>query len=47
MLTKKYATGIMYTSNTQALTQCISCLIGKAPQAPYAHNAKGPPRSVN
>src|ERR1700678_15247 len=40
MLIKNYATGITYTLTTQPSSRCIPCLIGKAPQAPYAHNAK-------
>jgi hypothetical protein len=40
MLNKNYATGITYTMTTPTPLQCIPCLIGKAPQAPYAHNAK-------
>jgi hypothetical protein len=40
MLNKNYATGITYTTTTPTPLRCIPCLIGKAPQAPYAHNAK-------
>ena len=40
MLTKNYATGITYKPTPQTTSRCIPCLIGKAPQAPFAHNAK-------
>ena len=36
-----YATGITKPSTPYPLhSRCIPCLIGKSPQAPYAHNAK-------
>jgi hypothetical protein len=40
MLTGNYATGIMYKPTTPTSSKCIPCLIGKAPQAPFAHNAR-------
>ena len=40
MLSKDYATGITYKPSAQTSSKCIPCLIGKAPQAPFPHNAK-------
>ena len=40
MLTKDYATGIVYKPMAQVSLKCIPCLIGKAPQTPFPHNAK-------
>ena len=40
MLTKDYATGIIYKPGTQISSRCIPCLIGKAPQTPFTHNAR-------
>ena len=40
MLTKNYATSITYKPTPQTTSRCIPCLIGKASQAPFAHDAK-------
>jgi hypothetical protein len=41
VLTGEYATGITKPLTPYPITsKCIPCLIGKSPQAPYAHNAK-------
>ena len=41
VLNGNYATGITKTLTPYPLSsRCIPCLIGKSPQAPYAHNAK-------
>ena len=40
MLTRDYATGIIYKPAIQTLSRCIPCLIGKTPQALFAHNAR-------
>ena len=37
---RAYATGIVYKPTAQTSSKCIPCLIGKAPQAPFTHNAK-------
>jgi hypothetical protein len=40
MLIKDHATSIVYKPTAQTSSRCIPCLINKAPQAPFTHNAK-------
>jgi hypothetical protein len=40
MLNGDYATGIIYKPYVQTPSECIPCLIGKAPQDSFTHNAK-------
>ena len=41
VLNSTYATGVTRPSTPYPITsQCIPCLIGKSPQAPYSNNAK-------